>query len=188
MRRACAALAAAAGALLLASCGETKLDTSGTERDVKTLIQEQGASLDGVSCPDEVKAGTGTRFECTATTSRGNEIAIPLKVVGEGKVDLAGRSAVRRIKDEIILSELVDRGAKDPKAICTYTTEALLRQFGSLQRCERAARRSGTDRQFKISSIEIDGDVATVEGTGQDGPQRLKFERGRGGWLYSGGV
>jgi hypothetical protein len=73
MRLALAGLPAVA-ALALASCGETTVDAAMGETFIRGVVVEQiGARVASVRCPDGVKAKKGGTFTCTVTGTDGSK-------------------------------------------------------------------------------------------------------------------
>jgi hypothetical protein len=64
-------LALASGCSFQAQCGTARVDKAKTEALVKTLA-EQVDTVTATSCPGDVKADVGARFECTATFGDGS--------------------------------------------------------------------------------------------------------------------
>jgi Domain of unknown function (DUF4333) len=63
--------------LVTAGCGDSTLDTSRLEDQVKkTLADRTGFPIKSVSCPSDVKAEKGARFACTVTTDRNERVQV----------------------------------------------------------------------------------------------------------------
>jgi Domain of unknown function (DUF4333) len=80
---------AAVGALVLAAvtvaatgCGDV-IDSKKIENQLKSQVEAAGIKLKSVSCPDNVDAKAGQKFNCTVTTAKGTEV----KLNGEVKND-----------------------------------------------------------------------------------------------------
>jgi Domain of unknown function (DUF4333) len=62
---------------LTAACGQSKLDTSRLESQIKkTLSDRTGFEIRSVACPRDVKAKKGDTFRCTVTTSRNEQARV----------------------------------------------------------------------------------------------------------------
>jgi hypothetical protein len=79
----------AVGAIVLATatvaatgCGDV-VDNTKVQNQLKAQVQGAGVQLKGVSCPDNVDAKAGQKFDCTVTTAKGTEV----KLHGEVKSD-----------------------------------------------------------------------------------------------------
>jgi hypothetical protein len=63
--------------LLGAGCGDSTLDTSRLEDQIKTTLSDRtGFQIKSVSCPGDVKAKKGDRFACTVTTDRNERVRV----------------------------------------------------------------------------------------------------------------
>jgi hypothetical protein len=69
MRKSLAALTTAACALaLLAGCGENTIDTDDLESEIQTdLAESAGVEPKEISCPEDIVAEEGRKFECELT-------------------------------------------------------------------------------------------------------------------------
>jgi hypothetical protein len=76
--RTSAALAAALALVLLtAGCGQSTLNTSKLETQIKkTLSDRTGFAIRSVSCPRDVEAKKGAGFRCTVTTERNERVPV----------------------------------------------------------------------------------------------------------------
>jgi hypothetical protein len=70
------------GALVLATvtvaatgCGDV-IDNKKVESQLKSQVEGAGVHLKGVSCPDNVDAKAGQKFNCTVTTAKGTEVKL----------------------------------------------------------------------------------------------------------------
>ena len=106
MRRArfCIPLAVAG---VIAGCGETKIDGPRAERLVRDLVtNDVGARVRSVTCPTQVTAKKGVRFNCAVTavdgtkgnavvtgrdTEGGIDLRAPFLTVRESEADMARR-------------------------------------------------------------------------------------------------
>jgi hypothetical protein len=65
---------------LTAACGESKLDTSRLESQIKkTLSDRTGFEIRSVACPSDVKAKKGETFRCTVTTNRNEQVGVNVR-------------------------------------------------------------------------------------------------------------
>ena len=65
---------AVAGAVLLAGCGATSIDTAKAERFIKATVAGQvGAKVKSVGCPSGKTAKKGATFTCTVTGADGTK-------------------------------------------------------------------------------------------------------------------
>jgi hypothetical protein len=63
--------------LATAGCGQSKLDTSRLESQIKkTLSDRTGFQIRSVACPDDVDAKKGDTFRCTVTTDRNEQVGV----------------------------------------------------------------------------------------------------------------
>jgi hypothetical protein len=66
--------------LVVAGCGESKLDTSRLESQIeKALHDRTGVSIASVRCPDDVKAEKGDTFRCVAQTTGHEQVVIDVR-------------------------------------------------------------------------------------------------------------
>src|ERR1700710_336212 len=69
-----AALAAAAGSLAVAGCGDTVIDSGKVEKSIgKTVIAQAGVHVKSVSCPKDPKAEKGKTFTCEVIAKDGTK-------------------------------------------------------------------------------------------------------------------
>ena len=83
-------------------------------------------------------------------------------------------------KDKI--TDIVNQGSKDPATICDHLAAAPLKALGGKAKCLVASKAGDADANFKISSVTIDGDKASVKGKGKEGSQTIKFVKEDGDW------
>ena len=70
-------LAAACGTLILAGCGERRLDADKLEGKIKAGIEQQaGVKIRSVACPSNIKIKAGNVFTCKATTTAGETATV----------------------------------------------------------------------------------------------------------------
>jgi nicotinamide mononucleotide (NMN) deamidase PncC len=81
-------LALGLGVAALGACGESKLDTSRLESQIKeTLSKRTGIAITSVACPGDVKAEAGDVFYCTAKAARNERVVVRVRQDdAEGKV------------------------------------------------------------------------------------------------------
>jgi Domain of unknown function (DUF4333) len=64
-------------ALLAAGCGQSKLNTSKLQAQIKkTLSDRTSIPIKSVSCPSDVKAKKGAGFRCTVTTQQNERVPV----------------------------------------------------------------------------------------------------------------
>jgi hypothetical protein len=75
------------GAVVLAGCGK-RLDTGKIESEIKKgLIDQTGAKIAAVTCPNDVKPKKGNTFQCTAKAVNGKGVKIQvIQEDGNGRV------------------------------------------------------------------------------------------------------
>ena len=85
--------------------------------------------------------------------------------------------------DEDQIKAIVADGSKDPKSICDHASKALLEQLEGKEGCEKlAAQEKPDDKEADVKSVKIDGDKATADIVGDNGPQKIQFVKEDGDW------
>lgn len=86
--------------------------------------------------------------------------------------------------DEDQMTDIIIKGGKDPVTICDHISADLLKAFGSVEKCQTAAKEDteGKDPDVKVDSIAIKDDTATAKITGNQGAQTVKFVKEDGDW------
>ncbi len=78
------AILALAAALAVSGCGDTILDTAGTEetlqQDIETSLKKKVSSVD---CPSDQKVEAGATFTCQVNLAGGKEETATLKIRNE---------------------------------------------------------------------------------------------------------
>jgi len=81
----------AALALVLAGCGEKKLNTGDVEAKLKTeLGKSAGVQPKAIECPDDIKVEKGRKFNCTLIAPNGDRVTVNVTLTD----DKGGLSAV----------------------------------------------------------------------------------------------
>ena len=82
MRRLVALSAVAAfAALVFAGCGETVIDSTKLEEQLKaSLANSQGEKISKVDCPSDVKVEKGTTFKCNIKVEKGAEEVATIEI------------------------------------------------------------------------------------------------------------
>jgi hypothetical protein len=81
------ALALATVTVAATGCGDV-IDNTKVENQLKAQVEHAGIQLKGVSCPDNVDAKAGQKFNCTVTTAKGTEVKLNGEVkTSKGLVD-----------------------------------------------------------------------------------------------------
>jgi uncharacterized protein DUF4333 len=86
MRRLWAFLGAVAlaGAIVLAGCGETVVDSTKTEEQLQaSLSKSLGEKVSSVECPSDQKVEAGATFDCTVKLSGGKTRTATMKIRNE---------------------------------------------------------------------------------------------------------
>ena len=104
-----------AAAVLLAGCGETKIDGPKAERLIRDMVSEDvGARVASVSCPTGITAKNGVTFKCVVKATDGTRGDVV--VTGrdsEGSVDLSAPFLIVRESEADMARQLADeQGAK----------------------------------------------------------------------------
>jgi hypothetical protein len=88
-------------------------------------------------------------------------------------------------KDKI--TDIIKDGGKDPASLCDHLTADLVKGFGSVEKCQAAAKadKSGKDPDVKVDSIDIKDKKATAKITGNQGGDTLTFVKEDGDWKIS---
>ena len=74
-------LALAGAAIALLGCGETVLDTTKMEEQLKaSLPNTLGEKIASVDCPSGVKVEKGTTFECSVKPAKGAEQVVTIEI------------------------------------------------------------------------------------------------------------
>jgi hypothetical protein len=79
----------ATGAMLfllvpLAGCGEKKINSEDLEQKLKTeLGKDAGVEPKSVSCPDDIKAEKGKKFNCTLVAPNGDELIVNVTLTND---------------------------------------------------------------------------------------------------------
>jgi hypothetical protein len=82
---------AAALAISLAACGETKIDSGKAEGLVKKVAESAGAKIKDVSCPEDIKAKKGADFDCDFTLDDGTKGTITIhQTDDDGHIETSG--------------------------------------------------------------------------------------------------
>ena len=86
--------------------------------------------------------------------------------------------------DKDAITKIITDGGRDPATICDHLSDPLLKRFGTLQSCRKAATASAkqTDPGVKIDRLTITGDKATADITGSDGKTTITFVKDSGSW------
>jgi hypothetical protein len=79
--RAARAAAVLVAALSLASCGETVVDDTKAEDQIKANVEHNTGVKVSVECPTGVEVSPGRTFSCTVTTRKGNEAEAVLRIL-----------------------------------------------------------------------------------------------------------
>ena len=80
-RRFALAFALAGAAIALLGCGETVLDTSKMEEQLKaSLPSSLGEKVASVDCPSGVKVEKGTTFKCSVKPKEGAEQVVTIEI------------------------------------------------------------------------------------------------------------
>ena len=70
--------------LPLAACGEKRIVAGDLEAKLRTaLADSSGVTVKEVSCPDDVKAEKGTRFDCTAVRPDGRRVSVSVTLTND---------------------------------------------------------------------------------------------------------
>jgi hypothetical protein len=82
------------------------------------------------------------------------------------------------------ITKIVIDGGKNPVTICDHISTGLLKAFGSVEKCQAAAKadKSGKDPNVKVDSIDIKNDKATAKITGNQGHGTISFAKQDGDW------
>ena len=79
--RALAALGLALGAVFLAGCGDTVIDSTKTEEAIQADLEDSiRAKIRAVECPSEQKVEAGATFTCTVDYTNGEQATATLKI------------------------------------------------------------------------------------------------------------
>jgi hypothetical protein len=82
MTRLAAAAVLAVGALGLAACGETLLDSASTEEQLKTeLAKSTGPPVSAIECPSDIEVKAGETFECNVKIKGGGEKPAKMEII-----------------------------------------------------------------------------------------------------------
>lgn len=148
-----------AAALALTACGSTSLDLDKAEALIADAVVEQvGADVDSVTCPEDVEADPGGTFECEVTAADGTRgQALVTQKDDEGNVSISAPF--------VHTANLEDRIADD-----------LRRQVGGQVELECPMIVVGEkDATFECEASG-DGDTATVLVTQKDDQGNVRYE------------
>ena len=148
LRRAhlCIPLAAAA---LVAGCGETKIDGPKAERLIRDLVTKQvGARVTTVTCPTQITAKKGVRFNCAVTAADGTKGNV--LVTGrdsKGGVDLSAPFLTVR-KSEADMARQI--GEQSDETVMVECPELIVIRKGVTFLCKATRRRSAARRHRQV--------------------------------------
>jgi hypothetical protein len=77
------ALALAALAVAATGCGTDTVDNKKAESQVKSQLAAAGGQVKSVSCPSDVEAKSGKKFDCEVTTANGAKVTLHGTVVND---------------------------------------------------------------------------------------------------------
>lgn len=84
-----------AAVLALTGC-DKNLSTDQMEPNIEKTIEQSGAKVTSVDCPNDVTVGKGNDFECTAKLANGKQAAVPVKQTDDkGHVLFDPRKAIQ---------------------------------------------------------------------------------------------
>jgi hypothetical protein len=68
-------------ALLVSGCGDTVLDATKTEEQLKVSVSESlGQKVSSVDCPSDVEVEKGKTFTCSAKMQKGEDQTVTLEI------------------------------------------------------------------------------------------------------------
>ena len=107
-------------AVLIAGCGETKIDGPKAERLIRDLVADDvGARVRSVTCPTQITAKKGVRFTCTVTAVDGTKGEVV--VTGrdsKGGVDLNAPFLTVRESEADMARQIGEQSAETVKVAC----------------------------------------------------------------------
>ncbi|MCW3041786.1 MAG: hypothetical protein JWM31_3691 [Solirubrobacterales bacterium] len=86
--------------------------------------------------------------------------------------------------DRDAITKIITDGGRDPVTICDHLSDPLRRRFGTVAACRKAARADAknVDPGVKVDRLDVAGDAATADVTGNDGRTRITFVKDGGSW------
>jgi Domain of unknown function (DUF4333) len=70
--------------LVLVGCGETVLDATKTEEQIKAEFEKAGSGkITSVECPSDIEVKAGAKFDCTVSRKGAAETTVTLKITNE---------------------------------------------------------------------------------------------------------
>lgn len=153
-------VALAAAAVLAACGGGAGVRQSDVEADIRAKLGDKtGASIESVTCPQEIPSKPGDGFSCTAFVKAGSVIEVPVTITTGGgfEWDYAGRS-----RDVAAISEKVAglmRTELDDPGIKLACPESVVVADGDSFEC-KATDTEGSEAEVIVT---VDGDEVTWE-------------------------
>jgi hypothetical protein len=142
-------------AVALAGCSPSTLDTAETERAIRASVTERfDASVEAVTCPDDVEAEEGGTFRCTVRAADGSSgRAVVLQQDDENVV----RTPFLRVAgvERLVSREFAEQSAaRRVRIACPDIVEA--RAGGTFACRARAGRRTA---RIRVTQSDVEGRV-----------------------------
>ncbi len=154
MRAILAALALLAGVALASACGQSTIDAGRPERLIRGAVVEQvGARVASVSCPEDVEMQEGRTFRCSVTGTDGSKGDVAVRQRDDdGSLRVDAPFLHVREAESVIATEIGKRiRADDVKLACP---EIVVVAAGRLFECEATSAREARDVSVRLTDDE----------------------------------
>jgi hypothetical protein len=134
-------------AVVLASCGETTVDAAMAETFIRgVVVQQIGARVASVRCPDGVEARTGGGFTCTVTGTDGSKGTVEVTQKNDNSALEVNVPFLHVREAERVMADRIDTRVKaDVKVACP---EIVVDRKSGLFTCKATI--GGTSRRVSV--------------------------------------